>query len=494
MDQTSPPVPPALGHAQIRVILIGIVLAMFLSALDQTIVATALPTIGRELHDVESLAWVVTAYLLTSTAVTPLYGKLSDIHGRRTMLQIAILVFLLGSVACALAPSIYILIVARALQGLGGGGLISLGQTIVGDVVAPRERGRYQAYFAGTFVVASVAGPILGGFFAEHFHWSLIFWVNLPLGVLAYLMTTRTLKLLPRHDRPHRLDYVGALLMVAATVAALLALSWGGTTFPWGSAPILGLLAASVIVWVLFAIRLSTAPEPFIPLSVLGNPVVRNGVIATFFGVGAMVGLTIYVPLYFEAVMKLSASTSGLALIVFAGGTVVGATLSGRVMTRVTHYKRTAVIGLAVATLLTLSLAIRPTAMPLALFEVILGFIGIGLGTIFPISTTSIQNAVAPHQMGTATGILNFSRSLGGAILVAVFGAVFLSIAVAGTSGASVQSIIADGAGLDFGPMFRGIFVAATVTLFLSFVFMLAMKELPLRGRAEADPPPPALE
>jgi MFS family permease len=439
---------------------------------------------------------VVTAYLLTSTAVTPLYGKLSDIHGRRTMLQIAILLFLVGSVACALAPSIYALIIARAFQGLGGGGLISLGQTIVGDVVAPRERGRYQAYFAGVFVTASVAGPVLGGFFAEHFHWSLIFWVNLPLGVLAYLMTTRTLKLLPRHDRPHRLDYIGALLMVAATIAALLALSWGGTTFPWGSAPILGLLAASVIVWALFAARLSRAPEPFVPLSLLANPVVRNGVISVFFGVGAMVGLTIYVPLYFEAVLKLSASASGLALIVFAGGTVVGATLSGRVMMHVVHYKRTAIVGLAVATLLTLFLAIRPTGLPLAVFEAILALIGIGLGTIFPITTTSIQNAVPPHQMGTATGILNFSRSLGGAILVAVFGAVFLSIAVAaaGTSGASVQSIIADGAGLDFAPMFRGIFVAAAVTLCLSFIFMLALKELPLRGRPEADPPPPALE
>jgi EmrB/QacA subfamily drug resistance transporter len=488
MDQTVTPAGGTLEHAQIRLIISGIVLAMFLSALDQTIVATALPTIGRELKDVENLAWVVTAYLLTSTAVTPLYGKLSDIHGRRTMLFIAIAVFLVGSVACALAPTIYILIAARAFQGLGGGGLISLGQTIVGDVVAPRERGRYQAYFSGVFVTASVAGPVLGGFFAEHFHWSLIFWVNLPLGLAALLMTVRALRLLPRHDRPHKLDYTGSALMVAATVAVLMALSWGGTTYAWGSAPIIGLLAASAVILALFAMRLVTAPEPFIPLSVLGHPVVRNGVISTFFGVGTMVGLTIYVPLYFEAVMKLTASASGVALIALAGGTVGGATLSGQVMMRVTHYKRTAVIGLGVATLLTLFVAIRPTGLPFWLFEAILAIIGIGLGTIFPISTTSIQNAVPPHQMGTATGILNFSRSLGGAILVAAFGAVFLSLAVAGVGAGSVQSIIAQGTGMDFAPVFRGVFLAATVSLFLSFVFMVAMHELPLRGRGDASP------
>jgi MFS family permease len=216
--------------------------------------------------------------------------------------------------------------------------------------------------------------------------------------------------------------------------------------------------------------------------------VVRNGVISTFFGVGTMVGLTIYVPLYFEAVMKLTASASGVALIALAGGTVGGATLSGQVMMRVAHYKRTAVIGLGVATLLTLFVAIRPTGLPFWLFEAILAIIGIGLGTIFPISTTSIQNAVPPHQMGTATGILNFSRSLGGAILVAAFGAVFLSLAVAGVGAGSVQSIIAQGTGMDFAPVFRGVFLAATVSLFLSFVFMVAMHELPLRGRGDASP------
>ena len=197
---------PPLDHAEIRTIVLGILLAMLLGALDQTIIATALPTIGRELADVENLSWVVTAYLLTTTAVTPLYGKLSDIHGRRAMLLVAISIFAAASAACALAPNMTVLVLARALQGLGGGGLLSLAQTIVGDVVPPLERGRYQGYIGVVFAAASIGGPVIGGFFAEHLHWSLIFWINLPIGLVAFLMTNRVLKRLPRHERPHRLD------------------------------------------------------------------------------------------------------------------------------------------------------------------------------------------------------------------------------------------------------------------------------------------------
>ena len=230
-----------LDHAAVRRIVLGILLAMLLGALDQTIVATALPTIGRDLNDLGNLPWVVTAYLLTATAVTPLYGKLSDIHGRRTMLLVAITIFAFGSVATALAPSMPVLIIARGLQGLGGGGLLSLSQVIVADVVSPRERGRYQGYIGAVFALSSLGGPVLGGFFAEHLHWSLIFWINLPLGLLAFLMTNSVLKRLPRHERPHRLDLIGATLMLLATIALLLALTWGGTRYAWASPQIAGL-------------------------------------------------------------------------------------------------------------------------------------------------------------------------------------------------------------------------------------------------------------
>jgi EmrB/QacA subfamily drug resistance transporter len=487
MDQPVRPAPaPLLDHAQIRMIMAGVVLAMLLGALDQTIVATALPTIGRELNDVQNLSWVITAYLLTSTAVTPLYGKLSDIHGRRAMLLLAIAVFLGGSIACALSRNIFVLIGARALQGLGGGGLLSLGQTIVGDVVAPRERGRYQAYFAAIFVTSSVAGPALGGLFAEHLHWSFVFWINLPLGLAAYLLTNRVLKLLPRHDLPHRVDWLGALLMTAATVVLLLALSWGGTTYSWGSPVIVGLLAASAVGWILFATRLARAPEPFIPLSLLANSVVRNGVIGCFFAVGVVVGLAVFLPIYFEAVFGFTAGQSGIALIVFMGGTVGGAMTAGRIMTWVAHYKRAAVIGLAVSVPATLVLAMQP-ALPFVWAEMVLGITGVGIGTIFPIATTALQNAVPPHQLGTATAILNFFRSLGGAFLVAGFGAVLLASAASHAGPTSVQTVILEGtkAGLDFAHVFSGVFYAAAAANLAAFFAILAMEELPLRGRGQ---------
>jgi len=478
-----PASPARLSHAEVRVILVGVMLAMFLGALDQTIVATALPTIGRELGDVQSLSWVVTAYLLTSVVVTPIYGKLSDIHGRRVMLLIAIAVFLGGSVACALSRDIFVLIAARALQGLGGGALISLGQTIVGDIVAPAERGRYQAYFAAVYVTSSVGGPVLGGFFAEYLHWSFIFWINLPLGLAAWLLTNRVLKRLPRHDQPHRIDVIGALLMLAATVALLLALTLGGTTYRWLSPEIGALLAASLVGWLLFAWRLGTAEEPFIPLSVLSHPVVRNGVVSLFFAVGALIGLSVFVPLYFEAVLGLSAARSGVALIALMGGAVAGATLAGRIMARFARYKWVAVTGLALATLVTLVLAIFPASLPFIGVEIVLGIVGIGIGTVFPITITAVQNAVPLRQLGTTTGVLNFSRSLGGAILVPTFSAVFLAAAAADSDLVSVQTVILEGSanGVDFGHVFSGVFYAAAIALFIAFVFQAAMKELPLR-------------
>lgn len=476
-------VQPRLSDADVRVILVGVMLAMFLGALDQTIVATALPTIGRELGDVQSLSWIVTAYLLTSVVVTPIYGKLSDIHGRRVMLLIAIGIFLLGSVACALSRDILTLIAARAFQGLGGGALVSLGQTIIGDIVAPADRGRYQAYFAAVFVTSSVGGPVLGGFFAEYLHWSWIFWINLPLGLGAYLLTNRVLKRLPRHEQPHRIDVLGALLMFAATTALLLALTFGGTTYRWTSPEILGLLAASSVGWLLFVWRLATAEEPFIPPSVLAHPVVRNGVISLFFAVGALIGLSVFIPLYFEAVLGLSAAGSGTALIALMGGAVAGATFAGQIMARFAHYKRVAVIGLALATLVTFVLAIFPTSLPFIGVEIVLAVIGIGIGTVFPITITAVQNAVPLRQLGTTTGVLNFSRSLGGAILLPVFSAVFLAAATADSDLVSVQTVILEGSrnGTDFGHVFSGVFYAAAIALFIAFVFQAAMKELPLR-------------
>jgi EmrB/QacA subfamily drug resistance transporter len=484
-----PPAPasdrPPLAHAEIRTIVLGILLAMFLGALDQTIIATALPTIGRELSDVENLSWVVTAYLLTATAATPLYGKLSDIHGRRAMLLVAIAIFVAASVLCALAPNMTVLVVGRALQGLGGGGLLSLAQVIVGDIVLPLERGRYQGYISIVFATASISGPVIGGFFAEHLHWSLIFWINLPIGLLAFLMTNRVLKRLPRHERPHRLDVAGAGLMMAATVLLLLALTWGGTRFPWASVQILALLAASALLWALFAFRLITAREPFLPLTLLTNPVVGFGTASVACVFGAMIGLTIFVPIYFEVVLGLSASASGLALIPLMSGTVIGSTASGQAMSRFVHYKRTPFAGLAAAFTALVVLAAMADRLSVAAVCTALGVIGLGMGSLFPVTTVSVQNAVQPYQLGTATGAMNFFRQLAGAVIVAGFGAIVLGGAGAGLT-LETLAPQASGAGLaqgDLAHVFRWVFVAAAACLGLGLVLLGVMEERPLRGR-----------
>ena len=470
-----------LDHAAVRTIVIGILLAMFLAALDQTIVATALPTIGRELGDVTHLPWIVTTYLLTSTAVTPLYGKLADIHGRRVVLLVAIGTFVLGSIACALAPNMLVLILARAVQGLGGGGLISLAQTIVADVVAPKERGRYQGYIAGVFVASSVLGPALGGLLAEYLHWSMIFWINLPLGLVAYLMTSSTLRRLPRHERPHRLDVLGAVLMVVATVALLLALSWGGERYPWGSWQVLGLVAGSVAVWVLFGLRLATAEEPLLPLSVVLDPLVAAGTATAGFAMGVFIALSVYLPIYLQLVLGLTVSGSGIAVIALSVGTVTGATLSGRLMLHVRHYRRLPLLGLAFAALALLALSAAPAGLPLWAVEVLLAVIGLGVGTVLPVTTVAVQNAVAMHQLGTATASVNFFRSLGGAIGVAAFGAILV-----GASGGAGLSSLRAGAGIApeaIAAGFRWMFLASAIGMAAAVASLLMMEERPLRGR-----------
>lgn len=474
-----------LTQPEVKSIIIGVILAMFLAALDQTIVATAMPTIGRELGDIEHLSWVVSAYLLAATAVTPLYGKASDIYGRRPTLLVSISVFMVGSIACALAPNLVTLIIARAIQGLGGGGLLSLGQTIIADIVTPRERPRYQIYIAGVFVVSSLMGPLLGGIFAEYMHWSMIFWINLPLGFLAFWMTYSLLKKLPRHERPHKLDIVGAVLMTAATVSFMLALSWAGVHYPWTSSQIISLLVASAILWVLFAIRLKTAVEPLIPSAILRNRVVAMGTCAAAFAMGTFIGLSIYVPLYLEMLYQLSASRSGLALIPLMAGTVMGATISARVMVRVTHYKRLPTIGLALSAVGMGFLTLHSDPLPLYALLGLLAVISLGLGSILPVTTISIQNAVEPYQMGTATATMNFFRQLGGAIIVALFGAMVL----AGVPDEKVQNLSQETLFLlarsgSLGPVFQGIFGISALCLALSFLFFMLMEERPLRGGA----------
>jgi EmrB/QacA subfamily drug resistance transporter len=457
-----------LTHREVLVIIFGIILAMLLAALDQTIVVTAMPTIGHELGNETYLPWVITAYLLTSTAVTPLYGKVSDIIGRRVTLLFAIAVFVLGSIACASAPSMIFLILARGLQGLGGGGLISLAQTIIADIVSPKERSRYQVYIAGVYAMSSIAGPLLGGVLSEYVHWSVIFWINIPLGLLAFLLVNKLLKKLPRHERPHALDFVGAGIMVLAALSLLVALNWGGHQYAWASTPILSLFGASALLWAAFVLRLNTAPEPFIPIEVLSNPVVAYGTLAASLAMGTFIALSAYLPIYMQTAYGLSASNSGLGLIPFMVGTVAGATLSSRSMGRTKHYKQIPTIGAFVAALSVGILALPTQGMNFTLFECLLPFASAGLGTLLPVTTVAIQNAVQQHQMGTATGAMNFFRSLSGALIVAVFGAI----------------LFAQGHTTNPWAAFRIMFACASIGLFIGLGFFMLMPEKPLRTEA----------
>src|SRR5436190_560310 len=300
-----------LTHREARLIVLGVLLPTFMGSLDQTILANALPTIGRELGDIHNLPWLITAYLLAATAVMPLYGKISDIHGRRFTLRIALLTYMAGSLVCALAPSLLVLIFGRALHGVGGGGLSSMGMVVLGDLVAPKERGRYYSYFAATYMTAGGAGPLLGGLISDHMHWSVIFWMNIPMGLAALALTTALLRRLPRYDRPHHLDFLGAALIVLASVSFMLALNMAGVRYAWTSLPILALLAAALVVGALFVLRLMTAPEPLIPLSILGNPIVRWAILANACGWGAIIGLNVLLPIYLQGVMGLSPTAAG---------------------------------------------------------------------------------------------------------------------------------------------------------------------------------------
>ncbi|MEJ0075976.1 MAG: MDR family MFS transporter [Alphaproteobacteria bacterium] len=484
---TSPSTPVRLDHATVRRIILGLMLAMFLSALDQTIVATALATIGRAYGDVESLTFVVTAYLLAATVVVPIYGKLSDIYGRRPALLTGIAIFVAGSAACALAPTMPALIAARALQGLGGGGLIALSQTIVGDAVSPRERGRYQGYFGAVFASASIAGPVLGGVFAEHLHWSLIFWINLPLGLVAYALSARALKALPRHERPHKLDLLGAALMVAATVALLLALDWGGARYAWASPQIAGLAGAALVLFVLFGARLHAAEEPFVSLDIMRNRVVAAAIGCASFAYGTMIAVAIYTPVYFEGVLHLTASEAGLALIPFMGGVVIGSTAGGRLMAHLSHYKRIGLIGLPLAAAAFVPLAAMPAGLSVAAIAALLFIAGAGLGTVLPITTVSVQNAVLPWQLGTVTGVINFVRALASALLVALYGAILFG-GMGSARGVTLEALAGRNAEA-FTGHFQWIFAVASLSLALSFLLLLLMEERPLRtGQPQAVP------
>ena len=478
----APPIAPRppLTPDEVRTILVSLMLTMFLAALDQTIVATALPTIGRQFHDVTNLSWVITAYLLASTAVAPVFGTLSDIYGRRAMIIAALSLFIVGSVLCAVAPNMPVLILARALQGLGGGGIMPVVQTVISDVVTPRERGQYQAYFSGVWVAAGIGGPILGGVFAEHLHWSMIFWINVPLALGALALLLPKMGKIPVFHRRRKVDWLGGVLLMASAVVFMLVLTWGGNRYLWLSPTIMAMIGGSVALALAFVWHARNAEEPFLPLPLMGGAVVPYAMAAGGCALGAMMGLTVHLPLYYEVVYHLSASEAGLALIPLAAISTCGAAIAGRTMARAKHYKRVAIVGTSAAAIFGAVLTV--TTLPLWGLLVVLSLFALGLGTTFPVSVVSLQNSVARAQIGTVTGAMNFFRSLMSSFTVAAFSAILLMVLGAGISLGEHRGPANAIPAADMVTAFHYVFGAAAAMLACAAVCIIAMEERPLAG------------
>jgi EmrB/QacA subfamily drug resistance transporter len=418
--------PVALSQGDIYRVLSGVLLGMFLSALDQSIVATALPAMGRALGGLQNLSWIVAVYLLTSTASTPIYGKLSDLYGRRVMIMVAILVFVIASALCGLAQTMPQIIAARALQGLGAGGLLSMAQSVIADIIAPRERGRYQAYFSGIYAVATVAGPVVGGLFVDHLSWRWIFWVNPPLGIVAFFLCRRALRLLPVPHLKRRIDYVGAALLMAAVTCWLFVLTSGGRQIAWISPVMAALIAGGLTLAGLLVFQELRVSEPILPPRLFANPVVRQAWLASFVITMAQLATSVLMPSFLQLVLGVSASRSGVMILPLMAGTVVGSFSSGRIMRRTGRYRPVALGAICVAIVAQLLLAFEAQAMSLPIILAALALLGLGFGPTFPAMMVAGQNGAELRDIGIVTSMIAFFRTLGGSFGIAILWSILM--------------------------------------------------------------------
>jgi EmrB/QacA subfamily drug resistance transporter len=419
----SPPENEGFTHRQILLVMSGLMLGLFLAALDQTIVSTALPTIVGDFHRSNLLSWVITAYLLASTASTPLWGKVGDLYGRKRVFQLAIVVFLVASALCGASQNMFELIAFRGLQGVGGGGLLSLAFAIIGDVIPPRERGRYQGYFGAVFGVSSVVGPLAGGFAVDSLSWRYIFYVNLPLGIVALIVTNRVLRL-PARKRAAKIDWQGALLLVAGVSSVLLATQLGGTNYPWGSWQVIGLFALGAVIIAGFAVREAKAPEPILPLDLFRIQIFTVANIIAFVSGIAMFGALAFLPQYLQLVHGVSATESGLLLLPLLVGLLAMSISSGLYISRTGRYRwfpLAGTIGVTIGLVLLTRLGAHTSLLIVSLYILIFG---LGLGLFMQVLTLVVQNAVPMKQMGVGTSAVTFFRSMGGAIGASALGAV----------------------------------------------------------------------
>jgi len=497
MDQQAPGTshaPVQFTHREILTAFTGIGLSIIMASMDQTIVATALPTIAHNLGSLESMSWVVTSYMLASTATAPIYGRLSDLYGRRTLLQIAIVVFLAGSLLCGAAGSMGQLILFRAIQGLGGGGLVSLSLTIVGDLVSPRERGRYQGYIAGMFAVSSVIAPLLGGLLVDHASWRLIFLINLPVSFGALFLTHRTLgRLGSGHREEAGIDYLGAALLMGAVVTFLLMLSDLAHHNLWESPEDLGLLILTPILIIGFVWQEKRAKAPILPLRLFTNPLFRVAVPITMINAMVMFAGAIYLPIQMQLVGGAGAQSAGTLMLPFSLGISAGSAGAGRYVSHSGRYKILPASGLFIAACGYLLLGLTGSTLATSLESILLVVLGIGLGFVMPTMTVSLQNAVERRDLGAATSAVGFFRSLGGSIGVALFGAIMLAlmkgkgsnVGEGAKSGAEALMALPAAeriqAAVAYAGAFDAIFLTAAAIAFAGFILTLFVKELPLR-------------
>ena len=470
----------------------AIVLAMLPAVLDQTILATGLPVVARDLGALSDVSWVVTAYVVSAAATTPLWGKLGDRYGRKLLLQLSLAVFVSASALCAAAQDITQLIVLRALQGAAAGGLMTLAMASVGDLVAPRERGRYQGYIAATFAVATIVGPLVGGVLVEQASWRWVFLVNLPVGVIALVALAARLPApeVDRPDRPDRhLDASGAALLAGATTAFMLTCIWGGSRYAWDSAQILALIGTTVVLAGALMVRERHAADPIVPLHLLRSRAVAVASSALFLGTAALFAITVFVPLFLQTTTGASPTEAGLLLVPAMLGITVSTTLSGRSIARTGRYKRFPVAGLAlmtVALFLLAALAGRTsqvwTGLGLALF-------GLGFGMVTQVLVVAVQNHVERRELGVATATTGFFRALGGAAGAAVLGAVFAAQAGARASesgqglGPGLRADVIDGV--------QAVFMVAAPLAALALLIVLFLPEAPLKTSEEHRAPEP---
>ncbi len=502
LQEATPPSP-----REVRTVFAGLMLALALASLDQNIVGVALPRIVSDLGGLHHLSWVVTSFLVTSTATTPLYGKLSDMYGRKPLFIIAIVIFLIGSCLCGLSRTMTELVVYRGIQGLGAGGLMVLAQTTIADLVAPRERGRYQGLFGAVFAFSSVAGPLLGGFITSALSWRWIFYVNVPVGILALAMIVFGFHR-PHHKVPHHIDYAAVVLLTSATVALLLVLSWGGVQYAWSSPLIIGLAMAAAALTALLIRTERRSEEPVLSPHIFHNRtvVIASGVMGlTFMGI---FGAFVFLPLFFQLVLGMDPAKAGLMLAPMTGGMILTSFLGGRIVSRTGRYKTLTVLGLGGATLSFIAVMIAAAAGGgIGVIETALIILGCGFGMVMPNLVVSIQNAVGPREQGAATATAAFFRQLGATFGVALSGAI-MTAGLQGLNGEKGAGLARGGRAL----MEQGVqqiaglpsaqrelvigayrhaisttFLMGSIVLSLAFFLVLSLPEHPLKSAHGSD-------